>query len=553
MKTSITVSASITSSNFSRHVSNVINEFIENDCLKAAFSSDMENVCPKPAKTRKTTIYLCREMEKNLKKIKNLAQKLSIPYTVAISRMLDIKEYLVQNNIGIENLTKACQKISINSDAYKPKKISEILLPREECSVTLHIPQDCNSKNQQQITKFYLHDSIVYVPETLEIENFNLEKLRKDFKETYSINHKKAIKVNISKDLLDKLHNLIEQMNNIPNRKKTANLQDVLRYCIQYFKYHNFNFPYKPSVYDVPGSKIDKCFDNPLRNALSLCDEKTILLETCAGACKLLPFYYINAVKAYILNELDDKRRALIERIKSDPLKLIDECQKIVKCYENSKYKDTYFCKPGNLNTIFEYLKINHYSKEAITLLKFCWGTQSLYKRNVGEYFEKFKERFSNVNKLHDYIFNSIITGYNLLDLIETFKDNPDALFIIDLPYYLTDGNYNKNYPDMLFHETLARLLYQVKGKFILHLRINAARDNNSQNNIILDKLLYEFYNKNYNINKFYMYCDNFKKGDLMIKYRYAGTLEAIISNYNFDGCEKISNVLSAYKAKYNI
>ena len=100
----------------------------------------------------------------------------------------------------------------------------------------------------------------------------------------------------------------------------------------------------------------------------------------------------------------------------------------------------------------------------------------------------------------------------------------------------------------MSFHKELAELLHKIKGNFILCLRINASRANNSKNNRFIDRVLYEFYKASYDNDKFYMYCDDFNNDKLMINFKNSGTLEAVISNYRFTGCESINTVLNRYK-----
>lgn len=262
--------------------------------------------------------------------------------------------------------------------------------------------------------------------------------------------------------------------------------------------------------------------------------------------------YYKNNVKAYILNELDDERRNLITKIKSDPYDLIDGCKQIYNLVNNSTHIYIYFNNRKNvIELIKTFLKLNKCMTEAITLFEYCIASQEIL--SISKYLNRFKEKYDNVNKLRNYIYNSVITGYDLFDLIEYFKDNPNVIFIIDPPYYLTDKCYSSNYPNMSFHKKLAELLHKIKGKFILCFRINASRANNSKNNRLIDRVLYEFYKASYDNKKFYMYCDDFNNDKLMINFKNSGTLEAVISNYKFTGCEPISIVLNRYKYLYNI
>lgn len=291
----------------------------------------------------------------------------------------------------------------------------------------------------------------------------------------------------------------------------------------------------KPVAFTVLGSKTYKCFNTMFKNALSICDGKTTVIEVCAGSCGVLPMYYNNNVKAYILNEIYKDRRELIAKIKSDPYDLINGCQQIYNLVSTS------FADP----------KSNNCMPEAITLFEHC--TTSKNEMDISKYLTHFKEKYENADKLHNYIYNSVVTGYDLFDLIKHYKDDPNALFIIDPPYYLTKGSYKNEYPNMKFHKELAELLHKIKGKFILCLRINASRAHNSKNNRLVDRVLYEFYKASYGNEKFYMYCDDFHNDKLMINFNNSGTLEAVISNYKFTGCESIIIVLDRYKYLYNI
>lgn len=509
---------------------------------KLLFSPELELLCH-PAPHCQVSIRLSDDDIKNIKKISECYEK---TLSDTIDNMLKLYKVIKIKRYSDDDVRKLNKRICLNSSQPNCPKITGNIIARKTEKIKLRLP---NGNGTQTITSETLCKSIEYAPDNIYLPANEIKPLIQKFNDKYKSSDSEIIEARITKQQMSELNGLKRQISSLLGTKDK--LSDVLKYCVMYYE-ENFlsNNNRKPVSFTVAGNKTDKCFDTMFQNALNICDDKTIIIEVCAGSCGVLPMYYKNNVKAYILNELDDERRNLITKIKSDPYDLIDGCKQIYNLVNNSTYiRST--SKKSVIESIKTFLKLNKCMPEAITLFEYCIASQRTL--SISKYLNRFKEKYGNVNKLRNYIYNSVVTGYDLFDLIEYFKDNPNVIFIIDPPYYLTDKCYSSNYPNMSFHKKLAELLHKIKGKFILCFRINASRANNSKNNRLIDRVLYEFYKASYDNEKFYMYCDDFNNDKLMINFKNSGTLEAVISNYKFTGCEPISIVLNRYKYLYNI
>lgn len=510
---------------------------------KLLFAPEL-NLLIKPSKHCQTSV---RVPDDDITKIKRISKLYGANLSATIDNMLKLYEITEEYGFSDEDVIKMNEKVSLDPSPIERIKITEDFTPDRAIRVKLRLPRG-NSTQAITSKDIYLYRSIEYVYDDIYVSAEELKTMLDNFNEKYNSPNSKLVETQITAQQMAKLNKLKVQIAHLLSTKE--NLSDVLKYCIMYYEeYYVSKKPeHKPVAFTIPGNKTDKCFDTMFENALSICNEKIIVIEVCAGCCGVLPMYYNKNVKAYILNELDDDRRKLIIKVKSDPYDLINGCQQVYNLIRSTTYTGIP-CKGRTIKVICNYLEENGCMPEAITLFKYCINSQK--KLSISEYLEKFHERYSNATALHNYIYNAGITGYNLLDLIEYYKNNPNALFIIDPPYYLTNGCYKSNYPDMHFHKELAALLHKIKGKFILCLRINASRANNSKNNKFIDRVLYEFYKKCYGSGDFYMYCDDFDNDKLMINFKNVGTLEAVISNYDFKGCKPIGTVLSKYEKIY--
>lgn len=519
----------------SKYVRKVIRYFFALKCYKLIASPEAKllyNSAPHCQISVRLSDY-------DFKKIKRISKHYNKTLSDTIDSMLKLYKILTINNIYSPcDVSKLNERISINPPNLDCPKITGDIIAKKTDRIRLRLPK---GNGTQTITSQTLSKSIEYVSENVHLSANEIKSLIQKFNDKYTSPDSKIIEARITEYQKAKLDGLQHQISALLKTK--VQLSDVLKYSVMYYEENCLSDKNgKPVVFTVPGNKTDKCFDTMFTNALSECDEKTIVIEVCGGSCGVLPMYYNNNVKAYILNEIDDDRRNLIAKIKTCPYDLISACKQIYNLVSNSIYINN---NKIDIESIKTFLEINNCMPEAITLFEYCIASQETL--SVSKYLNRFKERYENVNKLHNYIYNSVVTGYDLFDLIEYYKDNPNVLFIIDPPYYLTNKCYSSNYPDMNFHKKLAELLYNVKGKFILCFRINASRANNSKDNCLIDKVLYEFYKASYDNEKFYMYCDDFNKDKLMINYKNNGTLEAVISNYNYTNCEPVSRVLSRY------
>ncbi|MBO5320828.1 MAG: hypothetical protein J6B01_13660 [Ruminococcus sp.] len=507
---------------------------------KLIFAPELE-LFIKPSKHCQISVRLS---DKGIKKIKRISKRYHTTLSDTIDNMLKLYEIAKEYGFSNEAVIKMNKRVRINPSPIERIKITEDILLDKPFSVKVRSPK---GNGIQAIKGKDLYRSIEYALDSIYLSAEELKSMLDAFDTEYNYPYGNTIETRITTQQMNKLNRLKVQIAAILSKKE--NLSDVLRYCVVYYKKNHFSEKpkCKPVAFTVLGSKTDKCFDTMFENALSICDDKIVVIEVCGGCCGVLPMYYNRNVKAYILNELDSKRRDLIAKIKSDPYDLINGCQQIHVLVSSSIYMD-FTSKKSTIDAIETFLKLNHCMEEAITLFRHCTNSQS--KLSISEYLQKFQERYNNTTALHNYIYNAVITGYNLLDLIEYYKDNTNVLFIIDPPYYLTNDCYKSNCPDMHFHKELAELLRKIKGRFILCLRINASRANNSKDNELIDRVLYEFYNMAYGSGKFYMYCDDFDNDKLMINFKNVGTLEAVISNYQFDGCEPIAAVLGKYRNK---
>lgn len=498
----------------------------------------------KPSKHCQISVRL---PNKDIKKIKRISKKYNTTLSDTIDNILKLYEIIKRYGFSDEDVIKMNEKVSLNPSPIERIKITEDFTPDRAIRVKLRLPK---GNGTQAITSkdIYLYRSIEYIYDDIYVSAEELKTMLDNFNEKYNSPNSKLVETQITAPQMAKLNKLKVQIAHLLSTKE--NLSDVLKYCIMYYEENYFSKKpkRKPVAFTIPGNKTDKCFDTMFENALSICNDKITVIEVCAGCCGVLPMYYNPNVKAYILNELDEKRRNLIIKIKSEPYDLINGCQQVYNLINSTTYTDIP-CRESTVKVICNFLEENDCMPEAITLFKYCINSQKTL--SISKYLEKFHERYSNATALHNYIYNAVITGYNLLDLIEYYKNDPNVIFIIDPPYYLTNGCYKSNYPDMHFHKELAALLHKIKGRFILCLRINASRANNSKNNKFIDRILYEFYNMAYGSDNFYMYCDDFDNDKLMINFKNIGTLEAVISNYDFKGCKPIGAVLSKYEKIY--
>lgn len=527
----------------SEYIRNCIRYVLKLKCYKLLFAPELDLLI-KPSKHRQISI---RFSQKTIRKIKRILKKYNSTHSDTIDNMLKLCEIIKEYGFSDEDVIKMNEKVSLNPSPIERIKITEDFTPDRAIRVKLRLPK---GNVTQSITSkdIYLYRSIEYIYDDIYVSAEELKTMLDNFNEKYNSPNSKLVETQITAQQMAKLNKLKVQIAHLLSIKE--NLSDVLKYCIMYYEKNYFSkkSEQKPVAFTIPGNKTDKCFDTVFENALSICNDKITVMEVCAGCCGVLPMYYNFNQKAYILNELDEERRNLIIKVKSDPYDLINGCQQVYNLINSTTYTDIP-CKGRTIKVICNFLEENGCMPEAITLFKYCINSQKTL--SISKYLEKFHERYSNATALHNYIYNAVITGYNLLDLIEYYKNDPNVIFIIDPPYYLTDGCYKSNYPDMHFHEKLSTLLHKIKGKFILCLRINASRSNNSKNNKFIDRVLYEFYKKSYGSGNFYMYCDDFDNDKLMINFKNVGTLEAVISNYDFKGCKPIGTVLSKYEKIY--
>lgn len=546
---SFTLSADIIAKNISstisisKYIRNCIRYVLKLKCYKLLFAPELDLLI-KPSKHCQISI---RFSQKTIRKIKRISKKYNSTHSNTIDNMLKLCEIIKEYGFSDEEVIKMNEKVSLNPSPIERIKITEDFTPDRVIRVKLRLPK---GNGTQAITSKDIYRSIEYIYDDIYVSAEELKTMLDNFNEKYSSPNSKLVETQITAQQMAKLNKLKLQIAHLLSTKE--NLSDVLKYCIMYYEKNYFSkkSEQKPVAFTIPGNKTDKCFDTVFENALSICNDKITVIEVCAGCCGVLPMYYNPNVNAYILNELDEKRRNLITKIKSDPYDLINGCQQIYDLLNNSTYMD-FTCRKCTIDAINTFLKLNHCMEEAITLFNYCDNSQKLSKTPLHKYLKTFQKRYDNATALHNYIYNAVITGYNLLDLIEYYKNDPNVIFIIDPPYYLTDGCYKSNYPDMHFHKELAALLHKIKGRFILCLRINASRANNSKNNKFIDRILYAFYNMAYGSGNFYMYCDDFDNDKLMINFKNVGTLEAVISNYDFKGCKPIGTVLSKYEKIY--
>lgn len=75
----------------------------------------------------------------------------------------------------------------------------------------------------------------------------------------------------------------------------------------------------------------------------------------------------------------------------------------------------------------------------------------------------------ANLEELHERLAAVQIENLDFLDFIQRY-DRPSTLFYIDPPYYDNENDYGKNVFNKASFENLAKILFGIKGKFILSL-----------------------------------------------------------------------------------
>ena len=282
-------------SDISPYIRDAINYFSKVKCYKLAFSPE-------------------------IKKIKRISKRYDTTLSDTIDNML--KLYEIAKKYGFINdknkpVIKLNKRVSINPSPIKRIKITEDILLDKPFSVKVRSPK---VNGIQAIKGKDLYRSIEYAPDSIYLSAEELKSMLDAFDTEYNYPYGNTIETRITTQQMNKLNGLKAQIAAILSKKE--NLSDLLRYCVVYYKknYPSKKPKCKPVAFTVPGNKTDKCFDTMFENALSICDDKIIIIEVCGGCCGVLPMYYNRNVKAYILNELDGKRRNLIIKIKSDPM-----------------------------------------------------------------------------------------------------------------------------------------------------------------------------------------------------------------------------------------
>lgn len=248
--------------------------------------------------------------------------------------MLQLYEIIQTKRYSVTEVRKLNERIHLNSSKPDCPKITGDIIAKKTKKIRLRLP---NGNDSQTITKETLYKSIEYAPNNIHLSADEIRSLIQKFNDKYKSSASKIIEAKITEQQMTKLNGLNQQIATL--LETTEKLSYVLKYCVMYYKKNCLlDNTGKPVAFTIPGNKTDKCFDTMLTNALSKCNNKTIVIEVCAGSCGVLPMYYNNNVKAYILNELDKDRHNLITKIKSDPYDLISGCQQVYNLVSNSIY-----------------------------------------------------------------------------------------------------------------------------------------------------------------------------------------------------------------------
>lgn len=305
----------------SRYVRKVIKYFLNLKCHKLLFSPELELLCHS-APHCQISVRLSDDDIKNIKKISKRYKK---TLSDTVDNMLKLYKVIKTKRYSDDDVRKLNKRICLNSSQPNCPKITGNIIARKTEKIKLRLP---NGNGTQTITSETLCKSIEYAPDNIYLPANEIKPLIQKFNDKYKSSDSEIIEARITKQQMSELNVLKRQISSLLGTKDK--LSDVLKYCVMYYEENCLsNNNHKPIAFTVAGNKTDKCFDTMFQNALNICDDKTIIIEVCAGSCGVLPMYYKNNVKAYILNELDDERRNLIAKIKSDPYDLINGCQQV--------------------------------------------------------------------------------------------------------------------------------------------------------------------------------------------------------------------------------
>lgn len=315
----------------------------------------------------------------------------------------------------------------------------------------------------------------------------------------------------------------------------------------------------KPVIMSYDGSKSNPSFDLPLKHMFDADKLKTVttVIETCGGALGILPAFYpdfYSHVKHYFLSDYDDDIIQLYKDISLCPKDLKEECNEFVMELK------TQFGSRMN-ESVTKELK-----NEIFTRITTSSSVETLFKHAANrsktlaleKQIERFLQRTEMISEINAYLFRACVPDSlpqherNLIEILKRFKSRPEALFLVDPPYYLTKV-YHENTPGYEYHEKMLDTLLKVKGYFALFFRINASREHNSKNNDVLDDALFQFYKDHLYGKGLYVYCDDFSAGKLFINLRSKGTYEVIVTNFAYENTHPLEEVFDEYEKKIRL
>ncbi len=315
----------------------------------------------------------------------------------------------------------------------------------------------------------------------------------------------------------------------------------------------------KPVIMSYDGSKSNSSFDLALKHMFEAGKLKTVttVIETCGGALGILPAFYpefYSHIKKYVLSDYDDDIIHLYKDIIHRPKALKEKCNEFVmklKTQFGSRMNDkvteefkneifTRITTSSSVKTLF-----NHAANRSKTL-------------TLEKQIERFLQRTKMISEINAFLFRAYVPDSlpqperDLIKILKRFKSEPETLFLVDPPYYLTKV-YDENTPDYEYHEKILSTLLKVKGYFALFFRINASREHNSKNNDVLDNALFQFYKDHLYGKGLYVYCDDFSAGKMFINFRNRGTYEVIVTNFEYQNTHPLEEVIDEYEIQIQL
>lgn len=385
-----------------------------------------------------------------------------------------------------------------------------------------------------------------------------------DFNSTQDYSTSTGLSVRLSSDLdftIDKLSNVWK-----PNASKSDIIKILLSIGIMYQndKKHTLK------TFNIPSRKTSfpkVCYQHGNKNKPNIKEEITKVLEQIPDDIQTVvePFMGMCALTTNVLDTLSDRQLnyyvndkdnnlfRLYKCIYNNPEKLLRSCKKLVNNL-NTKTVDFKTVKSRHLDQNYN----NDYDASAdymyLDAVSVRHDKQTLKYKSTDKQIEYFYKYIDNIRAMHDYLIKAKISHKDALKILQKFIKNEKILYLLDPAYFSSLGYSSKtNGVDEFTYDNHKKLISFCKNIssdsiFLLFCRFTSTRNQKkceTDRDVKIkelngyfetdDRILRGFYKREFGVET------NGSKHKFFYKeipFDSKGTIEVIISNYQFDGFE---------------